>query len=527
MTTGTTDQGFEGIVTPRTSFSAGVGGPKPKGREDFGKLVNHFQSSALESLDSSKEDGPDAVESSDRRVCLEQAPSKAVDQPAQPAATQTSTQQGVQTRLVQRANEPSSEQGENVTASCDRAQHLTASNISQLPEQLKVGMDPTTKKRLGLERTASWASQSGSGGLAASTSLRNPHSSVGTSHAATSLPDRDTASPRSTMKRAGRSALPPRLSLLADSLNTLAGQPDDPITASSSGLHRSRSHLVVSNAALSPSSPLHPHPYKMVQPPPSTSLLKKRGRMSSALKLDPALLFTSTSTPGYFDIPRPPEGGSDKTSTLGSSSSPSNTTATTTATCAAKKSNSSNARSSTVVSPGMSLLRAKVPRGLAQTCPPSPRVTTTTTTTTQESLMTSSTMFGQVTGSHSAASTGNNTTAAAMEDEYMSNMDQWMMGIASPAASAPAIDYFHACHSTPSPSISRSSSDRFRRRLEKRSSHLKSPRAPSSPFSNLSVHSDKGDGNIWVDGCLVKSRDGLQCATTKEAYTLSVQLLHQ
>ena len=91
-------------------------------------------------------------------------------------------------------------------------------------------------------------------------------------------------------------------------------------------------------------------------------------------------------------------------------------------------------------------------------------------------------------------------------DEYMVDMDRWIMGTGEAATKYPE-------SSVPEKAIS-----------------VSTPRNDSVAIDDLDERTmdlDGQDGRLWVDGCRVKCGDGTECLATSEAYVLTVQLMHQ
>jgi hypothetical protein len=113
-------------------------------------------------------------------------------------------------------------------------------------------------------------------------------------------------------------------------------------------------------------------------------------------------------------------------------------------------------------------------------------------------------------------------TVETKVDEYMMDMDKWVLGtgeVASACAGSPIRSV------TPIPEVTHREHS-SRGGLEG-SSAFAGPGQRETEEEEAPATLDGKDGKMWVDGCEVLCDDGTACLATHEAYLLNVQLLHR
>jgi len=113
-------------------------------------------------------------------------------------------------------------------------------------------------------------------------------------------------------------------------------------------------------------------------------------------------------------------------------------------------------------------------------------------------------------------------TVETKVDEYMMDMDKWVLGtgeVASACAGSPIRSV------TPIPEVARMEDSR--RGGFEGSSVFAGPAQRETEKADVPATLDGLDGKMWVDGCKVVCDDGTACLATHDAYLLNVQLLHR
>lgn len=368
---------------------------------------------------------------------------------------------------------------------------LTTSNLNL--HQLPAHTNPEfTIKRFGLERTASWATASAGAG-------RTGFNSSGSADSGVASSKEDKEKDASNLVRPGykrsRTAFPGTTSRLgALGLAHGNGKNASGLNTRPEGLQRSRSFS--SSAAVHQVNGTSPtmttamfHPYRLALPQGKRSNTKDFG-----LEMDSPLFTMDNGGAGYFERPCSPisasavAGGSKYrtrprlTRTL-SSKTDSEARSVASSTLASVPGTGKQQRSyqSSLLRP-----RPKLWRGFSQP---------------GRSRLASGSM-GDVPPSPGSSSLREG--SAGLVDEYMIDMDKWIMGTGEASAS----------QRSPSPSPS------SERELCAEEQGIKNV----VPVDRASQGEQE---DLWQDGCRIQCADGTECLTTSEAYVLNVQLLHQ
>ena len=371
---------------------------------------------------------------------------------------------------------------------------LTTSNLNL--HQLPAHTNPEfTIKRFGLERTASWATASASVGRTGFNSGGSADSGVASGKEHQEKEARNLVRPGYKRSRTAFSGTTSRLTAVGNingSGKNFGGLNTSGLNTKPAGLQRSRSFS--SSAAVYPVNGTSPttttamfHPYRL-------ALLqgKRSNTKDFGLEMDSPLFTMDNGGAGYFERPCSPisasavAGGSKYRPRPGL-----------TRTLSSKTDSEARSVASSILTSGpgigkqqrsyqSSLLRPrpKLWRGFSQPArhrpahssdvPPSP-------------------------GSSSLRE-----GSAGLVDEYMIDMDKWILGTGEASAS----------QRSPSPSPS------------------PEPELCAEEQGVKNVvpvdRATQGDQeDLWVDGCRIRCADGTECLTTSEAYVLNVQLLHQ
>ncbi|KAH8089051.1 hypothetical protein HD553DRAFT_153836 [Filobasidium floriforme] len=365
---------------------------------------------------------------------------------------------------------------------------LTTSNLNlhQLPAQTNPEF---TIKRFGLERTASWATASASVGRTGLNSSGSADSGVASSKEHQEKEARNLVRPGYKRSRTAFSGTTSRLTAVG-TING-SGKNTSGLNTKPAGLQRSRSFS--SSAAVYPVNGTSPttttamfHPYRLALPQSK----KSRTQEQEVYLTSP--LFTMDNNAGYFERPCSPISAS---AVAGGSKYRTRPGLTRTLSSKTDSEARSNASSTLTSGPGIgnqhrsyqsSLLRPrpKLWRGFSQPARHRPAP-----------------------GSDVPPSPGSSSLregSAGSVDEYMIDMDKWILGTGEASAS----------QRSPSPSPS-----------PEPELCMEGQGVKDVAAGDRASQDDQED--LWVDGCRIQCADGTECLTTSEAYVLNVQLLHQ
>jgi hypothetical protein len=373
---------------------------------------------------------------------------------------------------------------------------LTTSNLNL--HQLPAHTNPEfTIKRFGLERTASWATASASVGRTGLNSSGSADSGVASSKEHQEKEARNLVRPGYKRSRTAFSGTTSRLNAIGNingSGKNIGGLNTSGLNTKPAGLQRSRSFS--SSAAVHQVNGTSPttttamfHPYRLALPQGKRSNTKDFG-----LEMDSPLFTMDNGGAGYFERPCSPmsasavAGGSKYRSRPGL-----------TRTLSSKTDSEARSVASSILTSGpgigkqqhsyqSSLLRPrpKLWRGFSQP---------------GRSRLASGSM-GVVPPSPGSSSLREG--SAGLVDEYMIDMDKWILGTGEASAS----------QRSPSPSPSPEPELCMKARGVK-------------DVVSVDRASQDDQEDLWVDGCRIRCADGTECLTTSEAYVLNVQLLHQ
>jgi hypothetical protein len=367
---------------------------------------------------------------------------------------------------------------------------LTTSNLNlhQLPAQTNPEF---TIKRFGLERTASWATASASVGRTGLNSSGSADSGVASSKEDKEKEARNLVRPGYKRSRTAFSGTTSRLSATSNGTIHGGGKNTSGLNTRPEGLQRSRSFsssaaVYQVNGTSSTTTTAMFHPYRLALPQSK----KSRTQEQEVYLTSP--LFTMDNNAGYFERPCSPI---SESAIVGGSKYRTRPGLTRTLSSKTDSEARSNASSTLTSGPGTgkqqrsyqsSLLRPrpKLWRGFSQPARHRPAP-----------------------GSDVPLSPGSSSLregSAGLVDEYMIDMDKWILGTGEASAS----------QRSPSPSPSPEPE------LCTEGQSVKDIAADDRASQDDQEH-------LWVDGCRIQCADGTECLTTSEAYVLNVQLLHQ
>jgi hypothetical protein len=373
---------------------------------------------------------------------------------------------------------------------------LTTSNLNL--HQLPAHTNPEfTIKRFGLERTASWATASASVGRTGFNSSGSADSGVASSKKHQEKEARNLVRPGYKRSRTAFSGTTSRLTAVGNingSGKNFGGLNTSGLNTKPAGLQRSRSFS--SSAAVHQVNGTSPtmttamfHPYRLALPQGKRSNTKDFG-----LEMDSPLFTMDNGGAGYFERPCSPmsasavAGGSKYRTRPGLTRTLSSKT----------DSEARSVASSTLISgPGMGKQQRSYQSSLLR---PRPKLWRGFSQPGRSRLASGS--MGDVPPSPGSSSLREG--SAGLVDEYMIDMDKWILGTGEASAS----------QRSPSPSPS------------------PEPELCAEEQGVKNVvpvdRATQGDQeDLWVDGCRIRCADGTECLTTSEAYVLNVQLLHQ